>query len=109
MTEVPALAQLERRDGDLILRWRDGTEHAITYQDMRFWCPCANCKPRREDEVRREALRSELGRLRNEKPKAEHVGSYGIRFTFDSGCNSGIWSIDRLHAIVSGSPDPDSL
>ena len=109
MTEVPKLRQLERREIDMVLRWRDDTEHTVTYLELRFWCPCANCKPRREVESRSEALRDEVSRLRNEKPKAENVGGYGIRFTFDSGCNSGIWSTDRLHAIVTGSPDPDSL
>ena len=109
MTEVPKLRQLERREIDMVLRWRDDTEHTVTYTELRYWCPCANCKPRREIESRSEALRDEVSRLRNEKPKAENVGGYGIRFTFDSGCNSGIWSTDRLHAIATGSPDPDSL
>ena len=109
MSEVPRLRQLERRETDLVLRWKDETEHTVTYTELRFWCPCANCKPRREVASRSEALRDEVGRLRNEKPKAENVGGYGIRFTFASGCNSGIWSTDRLHAIATGSPDPDSL
>ncbi|MEE2747634.1 MAG: DUF971 domain-containing protein [Candidatus Thermoplasmatota archaeon] len=109
MNEVPKLRQLERREIDMVMRWKDGTEHSVTYTELRYWCPCANCKPRREVESRSEALRDEVNRLRNEKPKAENVGGYGIRFTFDSGCNSGIWSTDRLHAIATGSPDPDSL
>ena len=109
MTEVPKLRQLERRETDLVLRWRNDTEHTVTYTELRYWCPCANCKPRREVASRGEALRDEVSRLRNEKPKAENVGGYGIRFTFASGCNSGIWSTDRLHAIATGTPDPDSL
>ena len=109
MTEVPRLQQLERREIDMVLRWKDDTEHTIGYTELRYWCPCANCKPRREAESRIEVLRGEIDKLRNEKPKAENVGGYGIRFTFASGCNSGIWSTDRLHAIATGSPDPDSL
>ena len=109
MTEVPKLRQLERRETDLVLRWRNDTEHTVTYTELRYWCPCANCKPRREVASRAEALRDEVSRLRNEKPKAENVGGYGIRFTFASGGNSGIWSTDRLHAIATGTPDPDSL
>jgi DUF971 family protein len=109
MPNPPKLRQLERRETDMILRWKDDSEYTITYSELRYWCPCANCKPRREVESRKEALRDEVNRLRNEKPKAENVGGYGIRFTFDSGCNSGIWSTDRLHAIATGSPDPDSL
>ena len=109
MSNPPKLRQLERRETDMVLRWQDDTEQTLTYTEMRYWCPCANCKPRRENETRAKALRDEIDRLRNEKPKAENVGGYGIRFTFNSGCNSGIWSTDRLHAIATGSPDPDSL
>ena len=109
MSNPPKLLQLERREIDMILRWKDDSEYTVTYSELRYWCQCANCKPRREVESRKEALRDEVNRLRNEKPKAEYVGGYGIRFTFDSGCNSGIWSTDRLHAIATGSPDPDSL
>jgi len=109
MSEAPRLKQLERRETDMVLRWKDGTEHTVEYVELRYWCPCANCKPRREAESRIEVLRGEIDKLRNEKPKAENVGGYGIRFTFASGCNSGIWSTDRLHAIATGSLDPDSL
>ncbi|MEE2759129.1 MAG: gamma-butyrobetaine hydroxylase-like domain-containing protein [Candidatus Thermoplasmatota archaeon] len=109
MSEIPQLRQLERREIDMVLRWKDDTEHILSYVEFRYWCPCANCKPRRETPSRSQNLRDEVDRLRNEKPKAENVGSYGIRFTFTSGCNSGIWSIERLHAIATGSPDPDTL
>ncbi|MEE2812110.1 MAG: DUF971 domain-containing protein [Candidatus Thermoplasmatota archaeon] len=109
MTETPKLRELERRETDLIVRWSDDTEHIITYESLRYWCPCANCKPRREEEHRRIALEDEISRLRNEKPKAEMVGSYGLKFTFSSGCNSGIYSIERLHAIATDSQDPDTL
>ena len=102
------LRQLERREVDMILRWDDNTENILTYVELRFWCPCANCKPRREDESRSHSLRDEIGRLRNEKPKVETVGGYGLRFTFASGCNAGIWSIDRIHAIATDDSDPDS-
>lgn len=109
MSEPPRLNQLERREIDLVLRWANGSEHVVTYEAMRFWCPCANCKPRRADDARKAALRDEISRMRNEKPKAENVGGYGIRFTFETGCNSGIWSTDRLHAIATGEPGPDSI
>ena len=62
MTDAPKLSQLERRETDLILRWKDGSEHTVTYTELRFWCPCANCKPRREVESRSLALRDEVNR-----------------------------------------------
>ena len=109
MSNIPVLKKLERKKSGMTLAWSDGFEVVVEYKQLRYWCPCANCKARRENETRAQALRDEIDRLRNEKPKAENVGGYGIRFTFASGCNSGIWSTDRLHAIATGTPDPDSL
>jgi DUF971 family protein len=109
MTQAPSLTVFERRETDVVMRWNDGSENTMTYEDMRFWCPCANCKPRRENNSRKEVLKDEISRLRNEKPKAEMVGGYGLKFTFKSGCNSGIYSIERLYAIVTNNLDPDEI
>ena len=52
MSEIPTLKRLERRDNDMLLSWDDGTEHTITYNDLRYYCPCAKCGPlRNEDET----------------------------------------------------------
>ena len=39
MSNPPKLRQLERRETDLILRWKDDSEHVVTYAEMRYWCP----------------------------------------------------------------------
>ena len=64
MPNPPKLRQLERRETDMVLRWEDGSENTLSYAEMRYWCPCANCKPRREVESRAQALRDEVNRLR---------------------------------------------
>ena len=92
MSNPPKLRQLERRETDLILRWKDDSEHVVTYAEMRYWCPVQSCKPRRENRTRAQALRDEVDRLRNEKPKAENVGGYGIRFTFMFGMQ--LWNME---------------
>jgi len=42
----------------------------------------------------------EVARLRVEKPRAEPVGRYGIRFDWPSGCSSGIHSFRHLRSVA---------
>ena len=37
MSNPPKLRQLERRETDVVLRWKDDSEHAVTYVEMRYW------------------------------------------------------------------------
>ena len=48
--DIPELNRLERREFDMHLTWSDGTEHEITYDDLRHACPCAKCAPQRNDD-----------------------------------------------------------
>ena len=47
----PELIRLERRDLDMLLTYQSGEEFTVTYDDIRYSCPCAKCSPlRNEDE-----------------------------------------------------------
>ena len=48
--DIPELNRLERREFDMHLTWSDGTEHEVTYDDLRHACPCAKCAPQRNDD-----------------------------------------------------------
>ena len=104
-TDAPDLLELERRPEQMALRWADGREHVIDYQELRGWCPCATCSPRRDDEASAAALRGELARLRHDPPKVQVMG-YGLSFDWVQGCSSGIWTYERLYAVGEGL-DPD--
>lgn len=42
----------------------------------------------------------EVARLRVEKPRAEPVGRYGVRFDWPTGCSSGIHSFTHLREVA---------
>jgi DUF971 family protein len=102
MSDVPKLVELERRVVDMVLRYDDGSELTLEYVLLRSRCPCANCGPKREDSARIVEFEAEVGRLRNEKPKVEIVGGYGLSFKWnDSGCSLGIYGFELLSELAS--------
>ncbi len=94
------LTDLERGDEDCVLRFADGAAFRVSYLSIRCRCQCAKCKPRQENEQRQLEFEEEVARLRVEKPMAEPVGRYGIRFDWPSGCSSGIHSFTHLRSVA---------
>jgi len=101
------LKELERADDSITLRYVDGDELTLPYHELRAWCPCAKCRPRWKDPHRRLGLAEEVKRLRIEMPKAEAVGRYAVRFTWTSGCSSGLWSFEHITDIALNRLDVD--
>ncbi|DAC25168.1 MAG TPA: DUF971 domain-containing protein [Candidatus Thalassarchaeaceae archaeon] len=101
------LKELERADNSITLRYVDGDELTLPYHELRAWCPCAKCRPRWKDPHRRLGLAEEVKRLRIEMPKAEAVGRYAVRFTWTSGCSSGLWSFEHITDIALNRLDVD--
>ena len=102
MSDAPQLVELERRVVDMVLRYDDDSELTLDYILLRSRCPCANCGPKREDPGRHAEFEAEVGLLRNEKPKVEVVGGYGLSFKWnDSGCSLGIYGFELLHELAS--------
>ena len=99
-----SLTDIERRDESCKMTFSDGAEYHVEYLDLRLDCPCANCKPRRENKQRMIEFQEELSRLRIEKPSIEIVGHYGLKFIWTSGCSSGIYSFDILREIAEAEP-----
>ena len=84
-TTLPRLTRLERRDVDLHLTWEDGTEHEVTYDDLRHACPCAKCAPSRNDDETSAALRRQVEALPSSKPTVRTVGHYAVTFEWEDG------------------------
>ena len=106
MSEIPTLKRLERRDVDMLLSWDDGTEHSITYNDLRFSCPCAKCGPLRNEDETAMQLREHVEKHPREKPTVRTAGNYALIFEWSAGCSSGIHRFERLWAIGE-KQDPD--
>jgi DUF971 family protein len=99
MDKSETLTDLERENEYCTLRFEDGHSFKLDYVELRLGCPCAKCGPRQENQQRLIEFREEVLRLRLEKPKAELVGRYGLRFGWPSGCSSGIYSFGLLRQI----------
>ena len=104
---VPALTRLERREVDLHLTYEDGSEYTVSYDDVRYACPCAKCAPSRNLDETSKLLRRQVEALPPSKPTVRKVGNYALTFEWgDSGCSSGIYRFERLWALANRQ-DPD--
>ena len=75
MSEIPQLIRLERNDTSMDLSYDDGSCFTVTYDDLRFSCPCAKCSPERNDDESAKSLRREIESLPAEKPKGRPSGN----------------------------------
>ena len=104
---IPELKRLERRDLDLHLTWSDGTEHEVTYDDLRHACPCANCSPLRNEDETSLKLREQVESFKLHKPSVNPVGHYALNFIWQNGCSNGIFRFERIWALANRR-DPDN-
>ena len=81
MSKIPELVRLERQDTAMNLTYAEGSKFSVTYDDIRYFCPCAKCAPLRNEDETAKALRRE-------------------------GCSSGIYRFERLWALANNE-DPD--
>ncbi len=85
------------------IEWKDGHRSAYSFQWLRDACPCAMCNEAREKEGRKpgQPAMEKPGALPMFKPamkplKTEGVGRYAIRFAWNDGHETGIYSWDYL-------------
>ena len=85
------------------IEWKDGHRSAYTFQWLREACPCATCNEAREKQGRApgQTAPETPGALPLFKPavkptRTEGVGRYAIRFAWNDGHETGIYSWDYL-------------
>lgn len=91
-------------DSALLIRWSDGHESIYAFEELRFRCPCAEC--------RRLRSKSRTGKLPFRKRivpgsadagiSAENiakVGLYALRFKWNDGHDTGIYTFEFLRNI----------
>jgi DUF971 family protein len=105
--EMPKMTRFERREVDVLVTYADGSEFAITYDDLRHSCPCAKCSPLRNVDETSIDLRKQVEALPKEKPKVRIVGNYALGFEWIQGCSSGIFRFERIWELANRR-DPDS-
>ena len=97
--DIPNLKRLERKGKSMLLTWSDNLECELSYKNLLYWCPCAKCSPSRDDENTASELISNIDKISFEKPQVSKVGSYALKFEFPDGCNSGIFTFERLYRL----------
>ncbi len=103
---LPTLKKLERRPQDMVLTYDDDSEFTVTYDDLRYACPCAKCSPMRNEDDTSRTLRRQIEALPAEKPSVRTVGKYALAFDWQQGCSSGIYRFERIHDLAHRR-DPD--
>ena len=106
MSEIPQMIRLERQDTCMELTYSEGSKFSVTYDDIRYFCPCAKCAPLRNEDDSARSLRREVESMAAEKPKIRTIGKYALAFEWTNGCSSGIYRFERLWALAN-EQDPD--
>ena len=83
---------------DVRIRWNDGTEATYPARALRLKCPCAMCV----DENTGLRILREPGVPMDVHPvKIEPVGRYAIAIHWSDGHNTGIYTWERLYALIA--------
>ena len=101
-TPSPQPVEITRAgEHDIKIRWKDATETVYPARFLRMECPCAVCV----DEL------TGIQRLQEAMvPKDVHpagidpVGRYAIQIHWSDGHNTGIYTWERLHDLISKLP-----
>jgi DUF971 family protein len=97
MSEAPANIRAHQADQLLELAWADGLSAKLPYPTIRGECPCASCRNEWTGEriLDPSAIRPDI-RLES----MEQVGSYAVRFSWNDGHSSGIYTWETLRKLA---------
>ncbi len=105
MTDAPTNIRALQAQRALELTWEDGRVDLLPYVYLRGECPCATCRDEWTGEkiIRAEQIRPDL-----KLEGMEGVGAYAVRFNWNDGHGSGLFTwetLDRLARQHDGSAD----
>jgi ATP-binding protein involved in chromosome partitioning len=75
------------------LIWSTGQQSVVSFKDLRFMCPCANCVDENTGKRRitKESISDDV-----QPSKVQTVGNYALSMHFSDGHSTGIYSYDYL-------------
>ena len=81
--------------------WNDGKQSLMSFRDLRFLCPCANCVDEHSGvrKIRKEQVAEDIQPL-----KVQTIGNYALSIHWSDGHSTGIYSYDMLRAHLVKSP-----
>jgi DUF971 family protein len=101
MAEAPTNIRAHQADQALELSWEDGTAARLPYRYLRGQCPCASCR----DEWTGERIIDEAS-IRPDLiiEGMEPIGNYAVRFAWNDGHSSGLYTWDTLRKLADECP-----
>ena len=93
MADAPSNIRALQGEQILELTWPDGSVHRLPYQFIRGECPCASCR----DEWTGERI-LDPSKIRPDLALEgmEGVGAYAVRFGWNDGHSSGLYTWEHL-------------
>jgi ATP-binding protein involved in chromosome partitioning len=89
----PSDVRIDDADKTVRIRWNDGSETSYSFHGLRGWCPCAQCQGH--------SSQTRFVDVADPKPTGfEGVGRYALRFLWDDGHSTGMYSYDWLREIA---------
>lgn len=102
MTDPPTDIRALQADQALELTWGPGDVARLPYLKVRGECPCAVC---RDEWTGRRVLDPSTIRPDLKVDGMEMVGNYAVRFTWNDGHGSGLYTWDALRALAADGSD----
>lgn len=72
---------------EILIKWSDDTRQIIKASDLQARCPCVNC------EMSKRSLELDIKII-----SIKIAGRLGLKITFSSGCQKGLFSFDLLRS-----------
>ncbi len=92
----PFPLRIRKLSEGLSVAWDDGVETVLGFRALRLSCPCARCV---HEVTGERILRDEDVPEDVEVVDLQPQGRYAYRILFSDGHDSGIWTLERLHAL----------
>jgi Uncharacterized protein conserved in bacteria len=93
----------EFSDTALVITWDDGHESIYLYEDLRQSCPCAACNQLRKFGKGRLPFKRRIrigdSSVSIQPENIEPVGHYAIRFRWNDGHDTGIYTFELLRKL----------
>jgi DUF971 family protein len=101
MADAPTNIRAHQADQVLELAWEAGPAVRLPYRYLRAECPCASCRNEWTGEriLDPNTIRADL-RMENMEP----IGNYAVRFGWNDGHSSGLYTWDVLWRLAASAP-----
>ena len=101
MSDPPSNIRAHQAEQILELVWPDGRDDRLIYRYLRGECPCANCRDEWSGEriLDPSTVREDI-KLEGMEP----VGNYAVRFSWNDGHSSGLFTWESLRLLAEQAP-----